>query len=482
MFWKGRNLYVFIMFLLLAMFAGGILTLTIVGPLSFAQQGQAGRQPSTGFTAEELRKLSATYDLIRNEYLHEVDRKKVIDGAITGMLEALGDPYTTYLDQKQAEQFKEVLHSSFQGIGAEVSMENGRVKVVAPIKGSPAEKAGLRPNDIIVSVNGEKLEGLSLTEAVMKIRGPKGSQARLEIIRDASEPIEIVIVRDDIPIETVFAEVLEGNIGKLEIREFSFNTPKRFNEELTNLENRGIRGLIIDVRSNPGGLLPVVIDMLNPLVPQGKTIVQVEDRNGNREKTVSEGPGKPYPIAVLIDAGSASASEIMAAAIREAAGGKLIGEKTFGKGTVQITFEKEMGDGSNIKMTVMKWLTPDGNWIHEKGIEPDIPVEQPAYFKVAPMSKKATLKFDMANEDVKNLQIMLEGLGLEPGRTDGYFGEKTAEAVRRFQEANGLPVNGEVDAKTAEKIEEAITKQIRDPKNDLQLKAAVQYMKTAIGQ
>jgi carboxyl-terminal processing protease len=482
MFWKGRNLYVFIAFLLLAMFAGGILALTIVGPLSFAQQGQAGRQPSTGFTAEELRKLSATYDLIRNEYLYEVDRKKVIDGAITGMLEALGDPYTTYLDQKQAEQFEEVLHSSFQGIGAEVSMENGRVKVVAPIKGSPAEKAGLKPNDIIVSVNGETLEGLSLTEAVMKIRGPKGSQARLEIVRGSSEPIEIVIVRDDIPIETVFSEVLEGNIGKLEIREFSFNTPKRFNEELANLESQGIRGLIIDVRSNPGGLLPVVIDMLNQLVPKGKTIVQVEDRNGNREKTVSEGPGRSYPIAVLIDAGSASASEIMAAAIREAAGGKLVGEKSFGKGTVQITFEKEMGDGSNIKMTVMKWLTPDGNWIHEKGIEPDIPVEQPAYFKAAPMSKKTTLKFDMTNEDVKNLQIMLEGLGLDPGRTDGYFSEKTAEAVRRFQEANGLPANGEVDVKTAEKIEEAITKQIRDPKNDLQLQAAVQYLKTAIGQ
>ncbi|MEF3305417.1 S41 family peptidase [Paenibacillus sp. GYB003] len=483
MFWKGRNLYILLAFILLAMFASSVLTLTIVGPFSFAEQGSgvSGSKPgASGFTQQELKKLSTTYELIQSQYLHEVDRTKLIDGAISGMLGSLNDPYTTYMDQKEAEQFNDMLNSSFQGIGAEVSLEEGRVKVVSPIKGSPAERAGIRTNDIILSVNGEKLDGLSLTEAVMKIRGAKGSQAKLQVMRGGAEPIEIVVVRDDIPIETVHSEMLDGGVGKIEVREFVQNTAKAFKEQLKALEDQGMKGLVIDVRGDPGGMLQAVVEMLEHFVPSGKPIVQVEDRTGKREQTVSKGSSKPYPIVVLINNGSASASEIMAGALKEAAGAKLVGEKTYGKGTVQVTYQQELGDGSNIKMTVMKWLTPNGNWIHQKGIEPDIAVEQPAYFKASPMSKKTTLKADSLGDDVKNLQLMLEGLGLSPGRTDGYFNDKTAQAVKTFQSRNGLPVTGEVDTKTAQSIEDAITKQIRDPKNDLQLKTAVDTVKKAI--
>jgi carboxyl-terminal processing protease len=281
-------------------------------------------------------------------------------------------------------------------------------------------------------------------------------------------------------VETVFGEMLQDGIGKIEIRQFSSNTAKRFKDELKNLEAKGMKGLIIDVRNDPGGLLQAVVEIVEPFVPNGKPIVQIENRKGEKEKTASRDGSKTYPISVLINKGSASASEILAGALHDTLGSKLIGETTFGKGTVQVTFEKEMGDGSNIKMTVYKWLTPNGTWINKKGIEPDLVVEQPGYFKALPLSKKSTLKLDMNSDDVKNLQLMLTGLGYTLDRTDGYFGEKTAAAVKEFQRANELPVTGEVDTETANKVEKAIITTIREPKNDAQLKAAIQYMGTVV--
>lgn len=460
------------------------MTLTIVHPSIFAAvglEGSASADVKSGLTGKDYKKLATTYQLIEGKFLNEVDHDKIVNGAINGMLSTLDDPFTVYMDQKEAQQFDENISSSFQGIGAEVTSEDGKVTIVAPIKGSPAEKAGLHAHDIIVSINGEKLEGLSLNQAVMKIRGPKGTQAKIEVLRaGATEPIQVIVVRDDIDVETVYSEMLPGQIGKIEIRQFAGNTSKRFKEELKALEDKGMKGLIIDVRNDPGGLLTAVVEIVEPFIPKGKGIVQIEDRKGKREETTSQGTGKPYPVSVLINKGSASASEILAGALHDSAGSQLIGENTFGKGTVQVTFEKEMGDGSNIKMTVYKWLTPNGTWVHKKGIVPTMPVEQPAYFKVAPLSKKATLKPDMNNEDVKNLQIMLQGLGLGPDRQDGYYSEKTALAVKAFQRLNGLPITGEVDTETANKLEKAILAAIRDPKNDLQLKAAVEHMQGAV--
>lgn len=466
------------------MFASSILTLTLVNPSILAAVGggdQAGAVKS-GLASKDLNKIAMTYSLIENNFLTQVDKEKVVNGAINGMLATLDDPYTVYMDQREAEQFNENITSSFQGIGAEVTSEDGKVVIVAPIKGSPAEKAGLHANDVILSVNGEKLEGLTLNQAIMKIRGPKGTQAKLEVLRaGTTEPIEVIVVRDDIDVETVYAEMLQGQIGKIEIRQFANNTAERFAEELQSLESQGLKGLIIDVRNDPGGLLQEVVEIVEPFIAKGKGIVQIENRKGEKEMTPSNGAGKPYPVSVLINKGSASASEILAGALRDSAGSKLIGETTFGKGTVQVTFAKEMGDGSNIKMTVYKWLTPNGTWINKTGIEPDMKVEQPAYFKVAPLTKKETLKPDTSSEDVKNLQIMLQGLGLGVDRTDGYFSAQTAEAVKAFQQANDLPVTGEVDKETAAKVEKAIVEAIRDPKNDLQLKAALEYMHSVAG-
>jgi carboxyl-terminal processing protease len=477
--YRGRTV---LAFLILAMVASSILTLTItqsnlLDPRGKTAPASVGVTTATGLTNKDLTKLATTFNLIENKYVAKVDHDKLMSGAINGMLNALDDPFTAYMDEKEAKQFSDTISSSFQGIGAEVSLEEGKVTVISPIKGSPAEKAGVHANDVILSVNGDKLDGLSLNQAVLKIRGPKGTQAKLDLVRPGvSDMIQLTIVRDEIDVETVFGEMMDNNIGKIEIRQFATNTAVRFKEELKTLESKGMKGLVIDVRNDPGGLLNVVEEILQQFVPKDKALYQIEDRDGKKVPTLSIGSGKPYPVTVLINGGSASASEILAGAFQEAVGSKLIGEKTFGKGTVQVTFEKEMGDGSNLKMTVFKWLTPNGNWIHKKGIEPDIAVEQPSYFKAVPMSKKVTLKADMNGEEVKNLQLMLRGLGYDPKRVDGYFSSDTAAAVKAFQSNAKVAQTGEVTAELAGKIEKAVQAAIKSPQNDLQLKAAVEEL------
>lgn len=422
-------------------------------------------------------KLREAYGLIQSQYIGDVKEQQLIDGAIRGMVESLGDPYSTYMDKNMAKQFHSSLESSFQGIGAEVTMKNGRVTIVSPIKDSPAEKAGLRPEDQIHKVNGENLEGLDLNEAVEKIKGPKGSEAKLEVVRPGqSEMIKVTVIRDEIPIETVHADMMDGEIGRIEISQFSEDTSKEFTEQLQKMEKDGMKGLIIDVRGNPGGLLPAVLEIGEQLVPNEKVIMMTEDKSGNRVKYNSKlKEKKEYPIVILTDKGSASASEILAGALQEAGGYKVVGQTTFGKGTVQTA--KDFKDGSNIKLTMAKWLTPEGNWINKKGVKPDVEAKMPDYYQATPPQPDQTLKRDMSNPQVRNLQLLLEGLGLRPGRDDGYFNEQTETAVKAFQKTHDLPATGEVDEKTALQLQDAFVEMIRDPESDLQLRVAVETLK-----
>lgn len=474
-----------VMLMVIGLLGGSLLTFAYTG-----YSGGTGSEPGEGLLAslagnasqrDDMKKIQTAMELIEGQYYKNVDRTKLVDGAINGMMEALDDPYSSYMGKETAAQFEESIEGSFTGIGAEVASENGKVVIVTPIKGSPAEKAGLRAQDIILSVNGESLEGLDLNDAVSKIRGPKGSEAKIKIQRAGStDPVEYKIVRDDIDLETVTAHMEKDGVGVITITQFSLNTADRFKEELAKLEKQNMKGLVIDVRNNPGGVLSVVIDIAQQFVPKGKTIVQVEDKNQKREKEVSKGSSKPYPVTVLMNKGSASASEILAGALQQSAGATLIGENSFGKGTVQTSYDKQMGDGSLLKITIAKWLTPNGTWIHEKGIAPDIAVSQPEYFSVAPLSKEKPLEYNMNNTDVKNAQIMLKGLGYNPGREDGYFDKPTEEAVKGFQKKAGLTANGTIDSETAGKLEAALIENIRNPENDTQLKRGIQQIRKEI--
>ncbi|UOQ45765.1 S41 family peptidase [Halobacillus salinarum] len=424
----------------------------------------------------DLKKVEQAYSVIKDNYVKDVDQQELVEGAIQGMLDKLDDPYSVYMDKDTMKQFNQTIESSFEGIGAEVSMVDDKVTVVAPIKGSPAEKAGIKPNDQILKVDGKSVEGMELYDAVLKIRGKKGSEVKLQIDRPGSEDLLTVnITRDDIPLETVYSDTktVDGKkVGVLEITSFSEKTSDEFKKALTKLEDDGIEGLVIDVRGNPGGLLQDVEEILKQFIPKDKPIVQVEDRNGEKSRYFSElEKKKDYPITVLMDEGSASASEILASAMKEAGGYDLVGTKSFGKGTVQQAIP--MGDGSTIKLTLFKWLTPDGNWIHKKGIQPTVKVKQPDYFYTNPVEIKVALKYDDTSDKVKNLQTMLEGLGYDPGRKDGYFDKETVDAVKAFQKDAGLEVTGEIDEKTGGKIEEKVVKEVRDDKNDLQMKKAL---------
>lgn len=427
----------------------------------------------------KMSKVVNAFGIIQENYVEEVEDNQLIEGAIQGMLTSLEDPYSVYMDQETMEQFNEQIESSFEGIGAEVSMMDGSVTIVAPIKDSPAEKAGLRPNDQVLSVDGESVDGLSLQEAVNEIRGEKGSKVTLEIRRPGVEnPLDIEITRDSIPLETVYVDTKEVDgetIGILELTSFSESTASDFEKELNKLEEQGISGLVIDVRGNPGGLLPAIQEILKTFVPKDTPYMQTEDPTGKKTKYFSKlNSAKEYPVVTLINEGSASASEILAASLNEAMDYEVVGETSFGKGTVQQTVS--MGDGSTIKITRFKWLTPEANSIHEVGVEPTIEQKMPDYYYTNPVQIEDTVAFNQTDNQIENIQIMLEGLGYKPGRTDGYFNKDTEKAVESFQSDQELEVTGEVDQHTAEVLQTEIVEKIRDGEDDLQLDKAIEVL------
>ncbi|WP_019412640.1 S41 family peptidase [Paenisporosarcina sp. TG20] len=390
----------------------------------------------------EFQKLFQAYDELNKDYYADIDKETLVNGAINGMIDALGDPYSDYMDQKEAAQFDENISSSFQGIGAEIQSRNGKISVVSPIKNSPAEKAGILPNDYIIAVDGESILGMSASEAVLLIRGEKGTSVTLSVQRgQLSEPIEITIVRDEIPIETVYAEMLEDKIAHIQITSFSNNTYDELVAAITRMEEAGMKALVLDVRQNPGGLLNSAIDISNLFIEDGKPLFQVKEKDQESEVYLAtSGTKLKIPTNLLIDEGSASASEILAAAMSESAGIQLIGLNTFGKGTVQTA--NQLQDGSNMKFTTAKWLTPEGNWIHEKGIAPNVKVEYPSYSKLPYLDSSVEMKVGVLSDQVKTAEAMLTAIGIDPGKVDGLFDEQTEVAVKQLQKEAEIEETG----------------------------------------
>ena len=432
-------------------------------------------------TQVDLAPVEQVYELISSYYFKEVNKDELVNGAIKGMVEQLNDPHSFYMDQETTQQFLNSVDSVFEGIGTEISVEDGKFYIIAPIKNSPAEKAGLKPRDQIIKVDGQLLEGLTQAEVIAKIRGKKGTNVTLQILREGvSEPISVQMVRDVINQVTVEDKVTEKSgkkIVTLHITTFGESTAKEFSALLEQYESEGMDGLIIDVRGNPGGYLSSVENILNLLVSNEKPKIMIEDRSGQRQQSFSNLQSKKsYPISVLIDEGSASASEILAAALKEIGNYPVIGVASYGKGTVQQALS--LKNGNTLKLTTSKWLTPNGNWIDQKGVQPTIEVQQPAYFYYVPLTldKNENLTLDMNSEKIKIAQQYLQALGFHPKRMDGYFNEDTQSAVKQFQQSENLQVTGIIDETTASKMYQKLVTLVKNEKNDLQLQRAIQQM------
>jgi carboxyl-terminal processing protease len=470
--------------------AGGALTWAAVQagglfPSAEPSASVSGSLPPDGLRQNELEKLNKTLDLIGSRYLLPADRQKLLDGALQGMVESLGDPYSVYVTREEAEKFTESAQGAFTGVGADLKRENGLIVVEAPLRGSPAERAGLQPRDIILEVNGESLQGMSLADAAAKIRGPKGTKAKLKVLRTGvKEALELELVRDRISLETVKAEMGPDGIGRLIITQFTTDTAVQVGNELKAMENRGLKALVIDVRNNPGGRTDAVQDTASRFIPSGRKIVQYEYADGRHTDELSSGSAdsaKTYPLVVLMNESSASSAEILAGALKQSAGAVLVGETTFGKGTVQISYTEELGDGSLVKLTVCKWLLPDGTWVHHQGIAPDLRVTQPDYWLAYKLPRDKFLKRDMTGEEVKNLQLLLKGIGFAGDRADGYFSEATEQALKSFQQQANLPQTGQTDEPTSERLEEALFAELQKPEKDTQLQAALTKARDMLG-
>ena len=328
-------------------------------------------------SSDELNELVSTYDNIVNNYYEDVDKEELIDAGIQGMINYLDDPYATYFSGEASDNFNEELAGTYEGIGIEVMLKDGVVSVGNVFDNSPASKAGVKVGDIVTKVNDTDINGKSLTEVVNMISGnDSGKSSKLTVTRDGQE-LSFELSKDTIETPVVDSEIYESNnkkIGYIKIEIFNSNSYKQFNKILKKLEKNNIEGLVIDVRDNPGGYLSEVKNILSLFLNKKQVLYQLQTKN-KTEKVygTKKSVDRDYPVSVIINDESASASEILASAFKESYGSHIVGINSYGKGTVQSA--SDLNSGDTIKYTVQKWLTPDGNWVNDKGVVPTDRVE-----------------------------------------------------------------------------------------------------------
>ena len=370
-----------------------------------AQNEEDGVSSHSVANAQTMNKLQVLEDTIDRYYLESVDEQTLEKGVYDGLVEALGDPYSTYYSSEELKELQDKTEGIYYGIGAYVGIDadTSLPRLTGIIEGTPAQESGLRAGDLLYKVDGEEVQGLELTQVVSKIKGEEGTSVHLTIIREgATDYLEVDVVRRKVESPTVNQKMLDGGIGYIQITEFDTVTLDQFTEALAVCRGSGMKGLILDLRGNPGGNLNTVCDIAREILPKG-LIVYTEDKDGKRSEYTCDGTKEmKEPLVVLVDSGSASASEILAGAVKDYGIGTLVGTTTFGKGIVQRIIS--LSDGSAVKLTVSNYYTPNGNNIHKIGIEPDIEEK---------FDSEAYYNDGVDNQLNKAIEIMNEKLGSE---------------------------------------------------------------------
>lgn len=386
---KKGSLFIFIIFLIFASFTAGIY---VEQNSEYKGRDVISKDKKPDYEHAEKDKMSKAekekdnvnfelywelWETLKNQH---VDHSKINDsdffyGSLKGMAASLGDPYTVFMDPESSNEFESELLGTFEGIGCEVGMRDDILTVIAPLEGSPAKEAGLAPRDRIIEVDGESTANMSIDEAVNRIRGEKGTKVTLTIYRKSSDKtMDIEITRDEIYVKSVNTEMKENDLFLLEINSFNDDTLSLFNKAVDEILEKDPKGVILDLRSNPGGFLDTSIEVASEWVESGEIVSEVfAEGEGRQYNARGRARLKDYPTVVLVNGGSASASEIVAGALQDHDAAEIVGEQTFGKGSVQVW--EGFSDGSSVKITVAKWLTPSGNSINDDGIEPDEKVE-----------------------------------------------------------------------------------------------------------
>ena len=343
-----------------------------IGLAVFAAAGMLVVKAS-GFSFEEYMEIKQFENLIRQTYYKDTDDIDFVEGMKKGMVEQLGDPYSKYLNKEEFKRMMEDTAGNFVGIGVYIAPnKNGEIVVVSPIKDTPAEKAGIKSGDIISTVDGQNYDAKTMNEAVKAMRGEKGKTVVVGVLDSKRQYKEYKIVREDIKTETVFSRMLDNNLGYIQIKAFEERTASEFREHLTKLKKNNIKGLVLDLRSNPGGLVDQVTSVADQILPEA-LIVYSSNRVGEKQYAKSDNKESlKIPIVMLVNEGSASASEILSGALQDNKKATILGVNTFGKGVIQSVLEMDKG---GLVITTAQYFTPNGNVVDKKGIKPDVKVD-----------------------------------------------------------------------------------------------------------